>query len=104
MATTYDPAVKAHALRLVATGMPVRQVAESLEISGSIVWSWVYRARATGKLPIPARETANLPDEANVPIEVAARLRELEARLATLEANQEFLGKVSAFFAKQRQP
>lgn len=104
MATHYDPAVKAHALQLVASGMPVREVAESLEVAIPTVWSWVYRARATGKLPIPTRQTANLADDPSIPAEAAARIRELEARVASMEQDLAFLGKVSAFFAKQRQP
>lgn len=103
MPTRYDPSVKVQALRLVATGMSVREVAESMEIPGPTIWKWVYRARAAGELPLPTRDTVSLADDLTVPIEVAVRIRDLETRLATLEENQAFLGKVSAFFAKQHQ-
>lgn len=104
MATHYDPAVKAHALRLIASGLPVREVAESLDVPQGTVASWKYRARDRGELPSLVPATGNLTEDPAVPVEVAIRMRELEARLETLEANQAFLGKVSAFFAKQRQP
>lgn len=96
----YTPDVKAQALRLVASGMTLREVGEHLDVPGGTVGVWVHRARANGELltPVPAHLAA----DPAVPIEVTIRMRELEARLETLEANQEFLGKVSAFFAKQR--
>ena len=96
----YAPEVKAQALRLMASGMTAREVGEHLEVPGSTVGGWVHRARANGTMitPVPA----HLADDPAVPIEVTIRIRELEARLETLEANQAFLGKVSAFFAKQR--
>lgn len=104
MATHYDPAVKAHALRLVATGMPVREVAESLDVPPGTVTSWKYRARDRGDLPSLVPATGNLTEDPAVPVEVAIRIRELETRLASMEQDLAFLGKVSAFFAKQRQP
>jgi len=102
MARHYSTAFKREAIRLLATGMPVGEAAHALEMPQMTLWGWYYRAKAEGEAgaAAPASSAARDPE---IPIAVARRLRELEQRLAVIEEEQAILGKVSAFFAKQRQ-
>jgi transposase-like protein len=104
MARHYSPAFKQEAIRLLATGLPVRDTADALEMPLPTLWGWYYVATAEGLLAVEAAaSTASTARDLEVPVAVARRLRDLEERLAVLEEEQAILGKVSAFFAKQRQ-
>jgi transposase len=104
MARHYSPAFKQEAIRLLATGMPVAEVAEAVDMPRMTLWGWYYAARAEGLLAAEAAASAaSTARDPDIPVAVARRLRYLEERLAVLEEEQEVLGKVSAFFAKQRQ-
>lgn len=100
----YPVAVKHQAERLLATGMPVAQVAQALEAPEMTVWGWFYRAKREGRLAdIVATRGAPDPVAPDDPLVLMQRIRALEQRLAVMDEEMEILGKVSAFFAKQRQ-
>ena len=104
MARHYSTAFKQEAIRLLATGMPVGEAAQALEMPPMTLWGWYYRAKAEGRLEAEAAASASsTARDPEVPVAVARRLRDLEERLAVIEEEQAILGKVSAFFAKQRQ-
>ena len=104
MARQYSLAFKHEAIRLLATGMPVAEVARAVDMPLMTLWGWYYAAKAEGVLAVEAAaSTASTARDPEVPVAVARRLREVEQRLAVLEEEQAILGKVSAFFAKQRQ-
>jgi transposase-like protein len=104
MSTTrrrYSVAFKAEAERLLGTGLPVAEVASALDAPPMTIWNWYYQARDAGRLP---GTTATLSvEESRDPVILAQRLRALEEKVAVMEEEQRILGKVSAFFATQRQ-
>jgi len=103
MARQYSTAFKQEAIRLLATGMPVGAVAQALDMPAMTLWSWYYRAQADGTLTAAGVATPAAVGDLELPVAVAQRFRQLEERLAVIEEEQAILGKVSAFFAKQRQ-
>lgn len=100
----YSAAVKHKAEELLATGMPVAQVAQALDAPEMTIWGWFYRARREGRL-VDVVATRGTPDPVDPqdPVLLAQRVRDLEKRLAVMDEELQILGKVSAFFAKQRQ-
>jgi transposase-like protein len=100
----YPAAVKRQAEQLLATGMPVAQVAQALDAPEMTIWGWFYRAKREGRLAaiVATRGTPDSGDPTD-PIVLTHRIRALEQRLAVMDEEMAILGKVSAFFAKQRQ-
>ena len=89
----YTPEFKEQAVRKVVDSSPPRtitEVARELGINDTTLGFWVkaYRKRLAGQ-PLPS----DMPD--------AERVRELERRVRDLEAENSFLKKVSAYFARE---
>ena len=97
MATThrrYSPDFKREALALTAGDHTVAEVARELGIPEQTLSAWVNAERRE-------RDAAEL--AAAGPVDPAAHRAALR-RIAELERENEFLGKVSAFFASKTRP
>lgn len=82
------------AVQMVRDGHPVNQVATELGIPNGTLWNWVQAAG------LGQREVQRSPDE---PLSLEQQeLRDLRKRVAELEQENAFLGKVSAYFAGKR--
>lgn len=85
----YSDAFKREAVAMVADGQSVEAVARALSMPSGSLWNWVTRSHR------PDDPTASAP-ETDDPITIAA----LQRRIADLEQEVEFLGKASAYFAR----
>jgi transposase len=97
MATThrrYSPEFKQEALALVTADHSVAEVARELGIPEQTLAAWVTAERKR-------RDAADL--AAAGPVDPAIHRAALQ-RIAELERENEFLGKVSAFFASKTRP
>lgn len=91
---SYSPEFKREAVALVTPARSVTEVARELGIPGQTLSAWVNTERRH-------RDAAEL--AAAGPID-AATYRAALKRIAELERENEFLGKVSAFFASKPRP
>ncbi len=91
---SYSPEFKREAVALVTSERSVTEVARDLGIPGQTLSAWVNTERRQ-------RDAAEL--AAAGPID-AATYRAALKRIAELERENEFLGKVSAFFASKPRP
>jgi transposase len=89
----YTPAFRDAAVKQVAAGRGVTEVARLLEMSPKSLANWVYRARRGEPLlkRLPGQPTTEL--EAEV-----SRLRQENARL---RVEKELLKKAAAYFARE---
>jgi transposase len=88
----FSPQFKAEAVQMViSTGKPIAEVARDLGINSTTLGNWVNAWR----------EEHPESDEAISPVE-RARVKELEAEVALLRMENEFLKKAAAFFARER--
>ena len=88
----YTPEFKEQAARkVVDNSLPIAQVARELGINDTTLGFWVkdYRRKLAGQ-PLPP----DMPD--------AERIRELERRNRGLEAENAFLKKAAAYFAREQ--
>jgi transposase-like protein len=86
----FSPQFKAEAVQMVIeTGKPIAEVARDLGVHDGTLGNWVNAWR---------REHPE-PDQALTPVE-RARVKELEAEVARLRMENEFLKKAAAFFAR----
>jgi len=88
----YTPEFKEQAARkVVGNSLPIAQVARELGINDTTLGFWVkdYRKKLAGQ-PLP-------PDMSD-----AERIRELERRNRELEAENAFLKKAAAYFAREQ--
>jgi transposase len=88
----YTPEFKEQAARkVVDNSLPIAQVARELGINDTTLGFWVkdYRKKLAGQ-PLPP----DMPDE--------ERIRELERRNRELEAENAFLKKAAAYFAREQ--
>ena len=86
----FSPQFKAEAVQMVLeTGRPIAEVARDLGIHDGTLGNWVNAWR---------REHPE-PDQPLSPME-RARVKELEAEVARLRMENEFLKKAAAFFAR----
>jgi transposase-like protein len=88
----YTPEFKEQAARkVVDNSLPIAQVARELGINDTTLGFWVkgYRKKLAGQ-PLPP----DMPD--------AERIRELERRNRELEAENAFLKKAAAYFAREQ--
>jgi transposase len=88
----YTPEFKEQAARkVVDNSLPIAQVARELGINDTTLGFWVkdYRRKLAGQ-PLPP----DMPD--------AERIRELERRNRELEAENAFLKKAAAYFAREQ--
>lgn len=93
---TYSATFIDDAVQMVRDGHPVNQVAKELGIPNGTLWNWVQAAGVT------QREIHRSPDE---PLSREQQeLRDLRKRIADLEQENAFLGKVSAYFAGKHRP
>ncbi len=90
---SYSPEFKHEAVVLVTPDRSVTEVARELGIPGQTLSAWVNAERRH-------RDAAEL--AAAGPVDPAAHRAALQ-RIAELERENEFLGKVSAFFASKPQ-
>ncbi|MEZ4532760.1 MAG: transposase [Thermomicrobiales bacterium] len=90
----YSPEFKQEALALVALDHSVTAVARELGIPGQTLSMWVNAER---------KQTAAAELAAAGPVDPAVHRAALQ-RIAELERENEFLGKVSAFFASKTRP
>lgn len=89
---TYTPEFKEQAVkRVVDNSLPIAQVARELGINDTTLGFWVkdYRKKIAAQ-PLPA----DMPDQ--------ERIRELERRNRELEAENAFLKKAAAYFAREQ--
>jgi len=88
----YTKEQKAEAVRLVKeSGQPVRDAAEHLGISETALYRWVKQAKVdSGELRNGSLSTEELKE-----------IRKLRREVQTLQMENEFLKKVSAFFARE---
>lgn len=91
---TYPESFKRDAVDLVRNGTSVEQVAQELAIPNGTVWHWVEEAG----IPNPG---STLGDTTGMEATARAELRRARKRIAELEAENEFLGKVTAYFAQK---
>lgn len=85
---------KAEAVSLVmATGKPVRQIAESIGVHEMTLGRWVKASR-------DAREASG---QTPMTIDERAELKQLRAEVADLRMQVEFSKKVATWFASQKQ-
>jgi transposase len=90
---TYSDEFKADAVALAASsGRPLPAVATDLGISLTALKRWIRLAREADQ------ESGGKPDDPVDPVKFKA----MEARLRELERENDFLKKVSAFFAKEQ--
>ena len=87
----YSAEFRQEAVALVTDERSIMQVARELDIPDQTLWKWVDAKRKE-------REAAD--DAAVGPVDPAAYKAALR-RIAELERENEFLGKVSAFFASK---
>lgn len=90
----YSPTFMNDAVQMVRDGHTVEQVASELGIPNGTLWNWVQAGNPTDSTSF---HTDNL--------EISPEQRELKAlrkRIADLEQENAFLGKVSAYFASKR--
>ena len=87
----YSAEFRHEAVALVTDDCSIGHVARELDIPDQTLWKWVDTERKR-------REAAN--DAAAGPVDPAAYKAALR-RIAELERENEFLGKVSAFFASK---
>ncbi len=88
---TFTPDFKEQAAkRAVDNSLPIAQVAREIGVNDTTLGFWVkaYRKKIIGQ-PVPA----DMPDQ--------ERIRELERRNRELEAENTFLKKAAAYFAKE---
>jgi transposase len=86
----YTPEFKEEAVRLVVdSGRPIAQVARELHINDGTLGNWVAKYRLE-------HATADAP----LTLDERARLVQLERENRQLRLDNEFLGKASAFFAR----
>ncbi len=86
----FSPQFKAEAVQMVIeTGKPIAEVARDLGIHDGTLGNWVNAWR---------RENPE-PDQPLSPVE-RVRVKELEAEVARLRMENEFLKKAAAFFAR----
>ena len=88
---TYSPEFKRDALALVTVERTVTEVARELGMSAQTLSAWVTDER---------KRTAAAEQAAAGPVDPAAYHAALQ-RISELERENEFLGKVSAFFASR---
>ncbi len=88
---TYSPEFKREALALVTAERTVTEVARELGMSAKTLSQWVNHER---------KRTTAAERAAAGPVDPAAYHAALQ-RIAELERENEFLGKVSAFFASR---
>jgi transposase-like protein len=87
----FSPQFRAEAVQMVIeTGKPIAQVARDLGIGDGTLGNWVNAWK---------REHPE-PDQPISPVE-RARVKELEAEVARLRMENEFLKKAAAFFARE---
>jgi transposase-like protein len=86
----FSPQFRAEAVQMViSTGRPIAEVARDLGIHDGTLGNWVHAWH---------REHPE-PDQPLSPVE-RARVKELEAEVARLRMENEFLKKAAAFFAR----
>ena len=88
---TYTPEFKEQAAkRVVDNSLPIAQVAREIGVNDTTLGFWVkaYKKKMSSQ-PLPA----GMPD--------SDRIRELERRNRELEAENAFLKKAAAFFARE---
>jgi len=88
----YTPEFKEQAARkVVDNSLPIAQVARELDINDTTLGFWVkdYRKKLAGQ-PLPP----DMPE--------GERIRELERRNRELEAENAFLKKAAAYFAREQ--
>jgi len=76
------------------TGQTIRAVAKQLDLGEQLLGSWVKKERL--------RRTST-DNGQSTPEETAAEIARLRREVADLKAENEFLGKASAFFAAKQQ-
>ena len=90
----YTKEQKAEAVRLVKeSGQAVREVAEHLDISNTALHRWVKKAK------VDSGEVRN----GSMTTEEQKEVRKLRREVQTLRMENEFLKKVSAFFARENE-
>jgi transposase len=88
----FSPQFKAEAVQMVvSTGKTVAQVARDLGIHDTTLGNWVNAWREEHPEPDQSSQS---------PVE-RARVKELEAEVARLRMENEFLKKAAAFFARE---
>jgi transposase len=73
--------------RARSSGLSVGKVAAELDVNPKTLWAWVNRARL-----------AEIDPDGTMPVEAAARIRDLESENARLRRDLEFEKKAAAFF------
>ena len=91
MAQTYSIEFKEETCKRVQSGIPAVQVAMELGINVNTLYSWMSRFKEHPAQPFVG--SGNLHQE-------DAQLRALKTRIKDLEEENEFIKKVSAFFAR----
>ncbi|PWJ61801.1 transposase [Rathayibacter iranicus] len=87
----YSPEFRAEAVReVIDKSRPVADVARDLGLVPQTLTNWVAAYRRS-----------NGEGEEELTVQDRARIKELERRIRELEAENLFLGKASAFFAKK---
>jgi transposase len=89
---TYTPEFKEQAARrVIDNSLPIAQVAREIGVNDTTLGFWVkaYKKKISGH-PLPAEMPA------------VERIRELERRNRELEAENAFLKKAAAFFAREQ--
>ena len=84
----YSREFKDEAVKLVETGIPVRQAASDLGISEFTLRDWVKKAQPQGNEPVASSESEEI--------------RRLRAENKRLRMEREILKKATAFFAKDQ--
>lgn len=92
----YSPTFMDDAVQMVRDGHSVNQVAAELGIPNGTLWNWVHASKEQHE------HTGRRAHEPHSPEQ--QELRELRKRVADLEQENAFLGKVSAYFASKRRP
>ena len=94
----YPPEFKEQAVLEVLKPRPNRQVAAEIGVDDGTLRKWVHAYRKTH----PARPlAAAVVGDGDLSAQVRARLRALERENQELRAKIEFLGKATAFFARE---
>lgn len=91
---SYPDSFKRDAVDLVREGTTVEQVAQELDVPNGTVWHWVEDAGV-------ANPGSTLGDTVGLEAPARAELRTARKRIAELEEEVAFLGKVTAYFAKK---
>jgi transposase len=87
----YSDAFKREAVELVQGGRSIDEVAVALGVAPGTLWHWVAKARGT-----------TAPGDDREVVDKAVHDAALK-RIAQLEAENDFLGKASAYFAEKMQ-